>query len=363
MYARGSLIITLLVASMAPAAASQRVAGISLPEVAAFEADRTITIGLDGIATKVPLTDTDVLAPGTLEGVRTLKGELPGGYIRVATDGRALSGVAVTNRGTWWLAERDGAVIAVDDHDAAARIPAGRRMIEPEAAAAQGCDSLGWTPVLSSPRTLVEGTTARTFEVAFAIDPAYVTKYGTSWQTKLSATVNNMDAVLSRDTDISLRAAAVILVPQSVVAATTTETLARLQDHFNLNHGGQVGETVFLFTPTDFTNAAGQVNCVGSAGRTSVSYGVATVLGGDYAYPGGLVLLPDAATKIGMHELAHTLSAHHHYANCVEAATVYNPTHTTDACTVLINDWGLVALRFSSLSRLAMMGWADRYDI
>ncbi|MFP5224895.1 MAG: M12 family metallo-peptidase [Actinomycetota bacterium] len=334
-----------------------------LPQISQFQAGNEVVLEIEGSRLDGVLTQTDVTA-GQIPGVQTLQADLADGYMRVATDGEYLSGVVATDRGTWWITDHEGELVVVDDADAAARIPASDRVIEPlDGGKAVDCSSLDWTPEIGEADTLLGTGDEHDFEVGFAVDELYVSTYGAAWPVRLAATINNIDAVLVRDTTINLVTEEVRVVPQTVVADTTSETLDRLQDHYVATAGGQVGETVFLFSGTDFTNAGGQVNCVGSAGRTSVSYGVASVAGGDYEFFGTLVLLPDAATKIGAHELAHTLSAHHHYANCVEAATVYNPVHTTDACTIMINDWGLIGLRFSSVSRLAMAGWADRYGI
>jgi hypothetical protein len=334
-----------------------------LPDISAFRAGNAVSLQLDGLPASGHLTATEVTRD-QLPGVQTLHADLSNGYMRVATDGTHLSGVVATDRGTWWLTDHDGAIVAIDDADAIARIPEAKRTIEPfDMPKAVDCSSLDWTPEIGDADTLLGGAEEHDFEVAFAVDEKYVEAYSAAWPVRLASTINNIDAVLSRDTMINIVTVDVRTVPQTVVAPTTSETLDRLQDHYNATAGGQLGETVFLFSASDFTNAGGQVNCVGSAGRTDVSYGVASVAGGDYEFFGALILLPDAATKIGAHELGHTLSAHHHYANCAEAATVYNPVHTTDACTILINDWGLIGLRFSSVSRLAMAGWVDRYDI
>jgi hypothetical protein len=332
----------------------------------AARSDRLRIPGLDGATLTIerheiaPPTDAfDGAHVFALSDVRA-----PGSWGRLAVvDGHA-SGVFVSDEGTWWLADgSDGMLRAVPDADAVARIPLAERRIEDDEMAAVSCDSLNWTPVLASPTHLVSGSPARTFNVAFAYDAAYQARYGASWNATLLATISTIDALMFRDASIHVVANRIDQVPAGLAADTTTETLVKLQDHYNATYGGQLAETVFLFSGRDFTGPAGQVNCVGSAGRTNVSYGVASVAGGDHAYPGGLMLLPDPGIKIGAHELGHTLSAHHHYANCAEAAPFYNPVHTTDACTVLINDWGLIGLRFSSLERLTMAGWADAYDI
>ncbi|HVL33505.1 MAG TPA: hypothetical protein VM600_07990, partial [Actinomycetota bacterium] len=127
-------------------------------------------------------------------------------------------------------------------------------------------------------------------------------------------------------------------------------------------YGGLARDNAHLFTGKDLTNAAGQVNCVGSAGRTTVSYSVGTTVGGPFQF-GPLILLPDVATKVGAHELAHTLSDHHHYSNCTESAVNYNPIYTMDVCTVMINDWGLINMTFSTVDKLAVRGWAKKYNI
>lgn len=332
------------------------------------------TLRIPGLAQSVITHDLPPISSDkTLEGVELFDLRVPGdpgAWGRLARNGASASGVLVTRTGTTWLGADDaGSLVAISDLDAVARIPLAERVIEPRDVAVD-CSSTGWSPVFADHTRLADYGEDRTFTVAFAYDQAYQQVYGEDWQTTLATTISTIDEVLYRDAGIHLevfedseRGIGIEEVPASAVASTTGETLDRLQDHYIATYGGQLGETVFLFSGVNFTNAGGQVNCVGSAGRTNVSYGVASVALGDFEYADTIVMLPDPGIKIGAHELGHTLSAHHHYANCVEAAGDYNPIHPSDACTILINDWGLIALRYSSLERLAMMGWADEYEI
>ena len=71
----------------------------------------------------------------------------------------------------------------------------------------------------------------------------------------------------------------------------------------------------------------------------------------------GFSWFPGCYTKVGIHELGHILSAHHHYSQC--PTTFYDPFVTFDACTVMINFVDLASFDMSVTNRLVTRGWAD----
>jgi hypothetical protein len=109
-------------------------------------------------------------------------------------------------------------------------------------------------------------------------------------------------------------------------------------------------DLVYTFTNKNMTgtvgdSVAGQAECIG---------GVAWA---DYAFAVGEAD-SDKADVIAAHEIGHLLGAHHHHANCVEAASLALPW---EMCTLMINDVGLAAMQFSSLNGAIVRGHAEAY--
>lgn len=71
-------------------------------------------------------------------------------------------------------------------------------------------------------------------------------------------------------------------------------------------------------------------------------------------------ITPLLAAKIAAHEIGHLLGAHHHYANCVEGLLALSSGDPTP-CTLMFNDAGLAALRFSTLNGVVVRGHAEAY--
>lgn len=317
--------------------------------------------------------DTDVIgldgAHHDLGDVLVLAGSVAGAtrqWARVVVTDEMVTGLIHADGGDITLAPaRDGSVRVVDARDIAGALQGRSSIIEPgDAEAAESCDSLEWTPEVAAPTEFVSGSALRTFDVAFAVDETFVKQHPNDWAALVTSFVNTIDGLYRDSFDLTIRIVHIVAIPDAVVSATTTDgLLVQLQDYYAATYPAVVRDNAHLFTGKDLTNAAGQVNCVGSAGRTSVSYSVGTTVGGPYTFFGALVLLPDVATKVGAHEMAHTLSDHHHYANCAEAAPNINPVHTTDVCTVMINDWGLINMTFSTVDKLMVRGWIAKYNI
>jgi len=349
-----------------PDAATWRAAAAAGAELALPVGGRTAILLLN--------EDTDLFEPGARpDGVVPFEGTVAGGgWVRGAVKGDTVVALAWSpSTGLVSVGPRDdGSLAAVRDAAATVSARGIDTVIEPEGndegggGGVESCDSLLWQPQIASPTTLLEDDALRTFDVALAVDSSYATAIP-DWEAGATAAIAAVDQLYRSAFQIRISIVHLIEIPDiQVPGQTTVQMLDSLQAYYLEHHPGLVRENVHLMTGRDPTNAAGQVNCVGSVGRTTVSYSVSQgIPGGPYDYPGGLLLLPDGAMKIAAHELAHTLSAHHHYANCAEPASTFDPFVTLDLCTVMINDWGLIAPVFSSLEKLTVRGWADYYDV
>jgi hypothetical protein len=121
-------------------------------------------------------------------------------------------------------------------------------------------------------------------------------------------------------------------------------------------------DVVYLMTNVHMSDAAGRADCIGGVRYPSMAFAVGEHEPDEW---GSINLCCTwKAAKIAAHEIAHLLGAHHHYSNCVEGATVAVEDSHLPTCTVMINDWGLINLRFSALEGAAIRGhaleWADR---
>jgi len=98
---------------------------------------------------------------------------------------------------------------------------------------------------------------------------------------------------------------------------------------------------------------AGQADCVGGIAHDDAAFSV-----GEATWDNDYEIHRSAG--IAGHEIAHLLAAHHHYANCAEgnpddAVAYFKP------CTLMINDVGLLSLKFSTLEGAVVRRWALDY--
>lgn len=137
--------------------------------------------------------------------------------------------------------------------------------------------------------------------------------------------------------------------------------------------GGRVPpgvEVVYLLTAKDLYSGpdqpdpdrrsygvAGLADCIGGVAFTHRAFAIGERLSfGPSSGPVEMgARLPG---KILAHEVAHLLGAHHHYANCAENVPAAALDGSTDACTLMFNDVGLIGLRISSLNRPVIRGHA-----
>lgn len=320
-----------------------------------------LTVRVAGTPLTLRLRPNDLVMGGAdAPGVHLLEGDVEGdrsGWARVTVHGRLVIGQISTRAASVTIAP-DPAGKLVATTESAVVDPGG---IDAE----ESCDSLVWTPRLATPDFLVTGGRERTFDVAFAVDQAFVNQNPNHWQALALSLANGVDGIYRAAFSIRLSVVHLITVPDADLKGDTTAALLTslqryyVKDYFDLRR-----DNVHLFVARKLTGAAvGQVNCVGSAGRTKVSYSVGVGDFDAHVNAGPFVWFPDIPLKVTAHELAHTLSAHHHYANCAEPAAAVDTTRTMDDCTVMFNDVSLVSTHFGSLERLTVRGWADYYDI
>ena len=98
------------------------------------------------------------------------------------------------------------------------------------------------------------------------------------------------------------------------------------------------------------SSVAGQADCVGGIAHDDAAFSV-----GEATWQNDRSMHASAA--IAGHEIAHLLAAHHHFANCAEgkpadAVSYFRP------CTLMINDVGLMSLKFSTLEGAVVRRWA-----
>ena len=111
-------------------------------------------------------------------------------------------------------------------------------------------------------------------------------------------------------------------------------------------------------------SVAGQADCIGGVRYQSAAFAAGRSYRNDevFVFPGGLRALGDMGAKVLAHEVGHLLGAHHHYANCVEAAPTQLPRgEVTGGCTTMIPDIGLAWLHFSTLSGSVMRGYVNEF--
>lgn len=223
-------------------------------------------------------------------------------------------------------------------------------------------DCLSLVPDPADPTGLADGWTARTFDVAFAVDGNFTERFD-DWETRALHFVQSIDAIYDDAIDVRVSPVHVIVIPDGELPSEDTGgTLEDLQAYYDEHFPDLDREAVYLFSGEEFDNAAGQADCIGGAGHPDVAYAVGEARRSTTDFF-GLTFLADVAVKVGAHELGHLLAAHHHYANCAESLPGYDPLEPLDACTMMINDWGLINPVFSTASRLAMRGHADAVNL
>ena len=127
-------------------------------------------------------------------------------------------------------------------------------------------------------------------------------------------------------------------------------------------------ELVYLLTNKDLYvrdvdggrsyGVAGMADCIGGVLDPHRAFAVGESFEPAPLDVAGLAFAREQAAKVLAHELGHLLGAHHHYANCGEAVPAAAAERTTDACTLMFNDVGLVSLRFSTVNLAVVRGHA-----
>ena len=121
-------------------------------------------------------------------------------------------------------------------------------------------------------------------------------------------------------------------------------------------------DAVYVMTAKDLTtdgtdnSVAGQADCIGGIAFSDKAFAVGEALEDSPLSAGVVVISKLNAAKVLGHELGHLLGAHHHYANCGEAAGGGDAP-----CTLMFNDVSLQALKFSTVNSSVVRGAAQEY--
>lgn len=210
---------------------------------------------------------------------------------------------------------------------------------------------------LAAPTGLVTGWSARTFDNAVAVDQEFVDHYGGDWAAVATGFMNAGDGFYETQIDMGL--SMVDLHAHTLSGGDTGALLGSVRNHYQASHSGLARENVQYFTGKTLSGAVGQANCIGGAGTTSIAYTVSLAANFDPIDLFGFQVYADGYVKILVHELGHILSAHHHYANCAEAAPYFQPSQPSEVCTLMINYVDFPVFTLSTANKLSTRGWAD----
>lgn len=137
------------------------------------------------------------------------------------------------------------------------------------------------------------------------------------------------------------------------------ELIDATRDHFG-GYRPHHTDVVYTMTSKELVSSgaagdavAGMADCIGGIRYPEAAFAVGEV---------DLAAQPPGrwSGKVGGHEIAHLLGAHHHYANCAEGDTEEMTTHGTP-CTLMFNDTFLISLKFSTLEGAVVRGHALEY--
>ena len=158
------------------------------------------------------------------------------------------------------------------------------------------------------------------------------------------------------------------LIPSYTTAVTSADDTDTIFKELKALFGGQrpaYAHLVYLLTKRDIaagaggTAVAGQADCIGGVMYPETAFAVGEYSDEPGDGEGGLFGFGvRQSARIAGHEIGHLFGAHHHYANCVEAAGNETDAHQ---CTLMFNDVGLTGLKFSSLNASVVRGHALAY--
>lgn len=130
-------------------------------------------------------------------------------------------------------------------------------------------------------------------------------------------------------------------------------------------------DIVYVLTNTDITTGgntglAGLADCIGGVRFDNRAFAVGESigqLGGPFSV-GPARLFADLAAEVAAHEIGHLMSAHHHYANCIEGLPPFPsgemPTEL-DPCTLMFNVVDFTSLNFSTVNQFTVRGVAETF--
>lgn len=171
---------------------------------------------------------------------------------------------------------------------------------------------------------------------------------------------------IMNDAQQAYTALSITVVPSyqfaSFIQRDSQALLDEVKQRFNGQRPGDA-DAVYVMTDKDLvtgnndTSVAGQADCIGGVAFPRRAFAVGEALADSPTGIGPVALQKMNAAKVLSHELGHLLGAHHHYANCGEAAGA----SSSAPCTLMFNDVSLQALKFSTLNASVVRGTAQQH--
>ncbi len=218
---------------------------------------------------------------------------------------------------------------------------------------------------VADPSGLVVGWPTRVLDVALAVDAEFEGRYPNgAWRSVAEGWLSEASAVFERDVDVEFRVVdAHAHLPGMLAATHSADLLDELRAHYLADHADLARDDVHLFTGKELSNAIGQANCIGGAGDPNVAFTVSMGAHLDPTVFRGFSLDNNEYVKVAAHEIAHIMSAHHHYGNCAEAVREYSVREPVEACTLMFPFVEFQELRLSTVNRLVTRGWVDAHGL
>ncbi len=223
------------------------------------------------------------------------------------------------------------------------------------------CEEAPTTNFANDPTGLVNGWSTMILEVAISVDQEYVQAHGQGWEAAANATLDEVRALYEDNLDITIEVVDQHSHDATVFPGTTTDGLkGDLSSHYGGEHEDLTREVTYHLTgktPGSYLGKADQATAPGAyAWGIGANRDPVTIAGPSR-------FLADHYVEIAAHEIGHTLSASHEYANCGESLPTYDPLAPFDTCTLMFPVADHIALAFSSINVLAIRGHAEDHGL
>ncbi len=220
-----------------------------------------------------------------------------------------------------------------------------------------------------APTGLALGWEERTADLAFAVDQSFVDRWGPEWAEQAADLAAEMDEFFRREVNLGINAVQIVALDVDVTAIPSTgddfgdadKIMQELITAYNAAHGATARDSVQFFLGAEVAGlVAGLANCIGGAGYPEVAYVWGEAHSRDNIGIGPVGFYNDAAAKVAIHEFGHMMAAHHHYSNCADGATGFQPDDANAVCGIMNNFADFAGNVFSTPNKLAIRSWAEQ---